>query len=178
MADHDPLALLREIEHRYRALEPDTPSRSAPPREWVGLELRIDGATVLIARDEIRALLPVPRVTRVPHVVSWVRGVARLRGRPRPVIDLVGFLRGRPAVVGRHTRVLVIDVHGDDAGLLVDGVVGHHTVPLAAISADSPSSPPWLRPYLAGAILIHGQPVGRFSTARLVEAHAFFRLAC
>lgn len=178
MAGHDPLALLREIEQRFRTLAPDDRSASSSASVWVGLELRIHDAKVLIPRDEVRALLAVPRVTRVPHVVSWVSGVARLNRRPGPVIDLGAYLHGRPTVVGRYTRVVVIEVRGDEVGLLIEGVMGAHSVPLEARSAEPPSSPTWLRPYLTGAVHIHGQPVGLFSTARLVEAHAFFRLAC
>jgi chemotaxis signal transduction protein len=178
MVGHDPLVLLRTMERRFQARHPAGPASIVDANAWVGLALQIQGVTVLIARDEVRALLPVPRWTPVPHVVSWVLGVARLRGRPGPVIDLGGYLCGRATPEGRHARVVVIDVRGDDVGLLVGGATGPHTLAPDAVLVDVPASPPWLQPYLCGGGVIGGQTVGRFSIARLIGSQAFFCVAC
>jgi twitching motility protein PilI len=57
-------------------------------------------------------------------VKPWVKGVANLRGRLLPIMDLCGFFGHELSPLRKQRRVLVVE-HGDMfAGLLVDEVFG------------------------------------------------------
>src|SRR4051794_34784677 len=61
-------------------------------------------------------------ITPVPQTPSYVKGVMNLRGRVLPVIDLrLRFNLGK-AVPGADCRIVIVDVEGLSAGLIVDGV--------------------------------------------------------
>jgi len=53
-----------------------------------------------------------------------VRGVAKLRGRLLPLMDLCGFVGHELSTVRKQRRVLVVDHDEVFAGLLVDEVLG------------------------------------------------------
>jgi chemotaxis-related protein WspB len=56
----------------------------------------------------IAEVLPVVRITRVPHAPPGVIGVFNYRGTPVPVIDLTELTLGRPAAPRLSTRLIVV----------------------------------------------------------------------
>ncbi len=99
--------------------------QSATGREWVGVALRMAGELYLVAREETREVLGVPReLTRVPGAKPWIRGLANVRGQLLPIIDLRQFLGSGVTPLTRNTRVLVVNHREIPAGLLVDEVLG------------------------------------------------------
>jgi purine-binding chemotaxis protein CheW len=68
------------------------------------------------------ALTPVPLAP--PHLV----GLANLRGRVLPVVDIRGLLRLPPGRTGPGTQVLVVEANGLQAGIGVDGLLGLDTL--------------------------------------------------
>lgn len=57
---------------------------------------------------QIAEVLPVVRITRVPHAPAGVAGVFNYRGTPVPVIDLSDLTIGRPAAAHLSTRLIVV----------------------------------------------------------------------
>jgi purine-binding chemotaxis protein CheW len=80
--------------------------------------------------DSVREILEIGPATPLPLMPSFVRGVMNLRGAVVPVIDLAARLGLPPAVTGRRTCIVVVEVqpaadteHGAQViGLLVDAV--------------------------------------------------------
>lgn len=80
--------------------------------------------------DAVREILEVGPSTPLPLMPSFVRGVMNLRGAVVPVIDLAARLGLSPAVVGRRTCIVVVEVtsldgsdgHAQVLGLMVDAV--------------------------------------------------------
>jgi twitching motility protein PilI len=60
----------------------------------------------------------------MPGVKPWVKGVANLRGRLLPMMDLCGFFGHELSTVRKQRRVLVVEHQEVFAGLLVDEVCG------------------------------------------------------
>ena len=62
-------------------------------------------------------------ITRVPRAPEFIEGVIKLRGKVIPVVDL----RSRFSMPGtEHTnahRIVVVDVSGQDIGMVVDAVM-------------------------------------------------------
>lgn len=116
--------LLLDIDHRCRLLVAEQPSQEARQQHWSGIGFRIAGQWFVAPMGEVAEVLHEPRSSRVPGVQPWVCGVANLRGRLLPVMDLSSFFGLGAAAPGKHRRVLVLDHEALFAGLLVDEVLG------------------------------------------------------
>jgi twitching motility protein PilI len=119
------IMLLKDIEQRSRQQVEGLPEQNDTQGMWEGIFFHIAGTDVVAPIDEVKEILNYPSsVTLVPGAKKWLLGIANIRGNLLPVIDLQLFLGGQPIVVGKRSRVLVIEFHGNQAGLLVGGVQG------------------------------------------------------
>ncbi|MBN1584549.1 MAG: chemotaxis protein CheW, partial [Anaerolineae bacterium] len=85
--------------------------------------------------SSIIALQP---ITAVPGTPPFVEGVTNLRGSVLPVIDLRKRL-GLPArEATKETRIVLVQVNRETAGMLVDAVTEVLRVPLSNIEPPSP----------------------------------------
>ena len=91
-----------------------------PRREFLTCRLGVETYGIDILKvQEIREL---ERVTRVPHVSRFVRGVINLRGAIVPVVDL-GLMFGFPQPLElEDASAIVLNVDRRMVGLVVDGV--------------------------------------------------------
>jgi twitching motility protein PilI len=95
---------------------------------------------------EVSEVLHEPRFTQIPGVKPWVKGVANLRGRLLPIMDLCGFFGHEVSAARKQRRVLVVEHNEVFAGLLVDEVFGlqhfarDSLAPLPAHDAQGPMS--------------------------------------
>ncbi|MDD2761375.1 MAG: chemotaxis protein CheW [Methylomonas sp.] len=86
----------------------------------------------------IKEITEVGRLTTVPRMPYFIRGVINLRGAVVPVIDL-GARFDKPAIqISRRTCIIIIevDIDGDDkqeVGVMVDGVSAVTDIPAADI---------------------------------------------
>ncbi|MCG6573172.1 chemotaxis protein CheW [Pseudomonas sp. AF32] len=116
--------LLAQIDRRCRSLAADLPSQPILRHSWSGIGFRLGEHWYVAPMDEVSEVLHEPRHTHLPGVKPWVRGVANLRGRLLPLMDLCGFFGHELSTVRKQRRVLVVDHDEIFAGLLVDEVLG------------------------------------------------------
>ncbi|VVN97721.1 chemotaxis protein CheW [Pseudomonas fluorescens] len=116
--------LLLEIDHRCRLLAADLPSQETRQQSWSGIGFRIGEYWYVAPMGEVSEVLHEPRCTVLPGVKPWVKGVANLRGRLLPIMDLCGFFGHELSTVRKQRRVLVVEHQEVFAGLLVDEVYG------------------------------------------------------
>jgi len=112
-----------------------------------------------------------PRITPVPHVPEWVRGVTSVRGDILSVVDLRSFL-GLDAATTRGTRMIVARLVSEEfaTGLLVDGVERIVEISAGAIGApESPLEGP-LAPFLNGICTIGDRTVAVLDLDRLLRS--------
>ena len=118
-----------------------TPWRRAPPprRRPPGPELHL--VTFALDREEfgipvtqVREVIRVSDITRVPQAPPHVRGVANLRGRILAVVELRSWLGLPPAELTSRSRVVVVEVRERVLGLLVDAVSQVTKVPEASVA--------------------------------------------
>lgn len=83
---------------------------------------RNNGEFFGIPISKVREILRVPEITAVPESPSFFRGIINLRGRIIPVIDMSRRLGREGAGAHRSNRILILDINGKAAGLLVDSV--------------------------------------------------------
>ena len=83
--------LLLQIDRRCRLLGADLPSQPTHGDSWSGIGFRLGEHWYVAPMGEVSEVLHEPRYTHLPGVKPWVRGVANLRGRLLPLMDLCGF---------------------------------------------------------------------------------------
>jgi purine-binding chemotaxis protein CheW len=127
--------------------EPASPASEAPSP---GPELHL--VTFALDREEfgipigqVREVIRVGQITRVPQARQHVRGVTNLRGRILAVVELRTRMGLPPAEITPKSRVIVVGVHERTLGILVDGVsqvikIPANTVAPAPEEALSPSA--------------------------------------
>ena len=90
-----------------------------------------------VALPHVKEIIEYTRVTPVPMVPDFIRGVINLRGSVVPVIDLKArFGHGRSEVTKR-TSIIIVEISVDDArqslGILVDAVNTVLDIPAADV---------------------------------------------
>src|SRR3546814_12949740 len=80
--------LLLQIDRRCRLLGADLPSPPTHGDSWSGIGFRLGEHWYVAPMGEVSEVLHEPRYTHLPGVKPWVRGVANLRGRLLPLMDL------------------------------------------------------------------------------------------
>ncbi|WP_085636998.1 MULTISPECIES: chemotaxis protein CheW [unclassified Pseudomonas] len=116
--------LLWQMDLRCRSLAAQLTSPPASRDLWSGIGFRLGEHWYVTPMGEISEVLPEPRFTQLPGVKPWVKGVANLRGRLLPVMDLCGFFGHELSPLRKQRRVLVVEHREVFAGLLVDEVFG------------------------------------------------------
>lgn len=86
----------------------------------------------------VESIIKMQEITVVPRAPRFVEGVTNLRGAVLPVIDLRKRF-GLPAEqTTRETRIVVAEIGGISAGMVVDGVSEVLRVPEEAVEPPSP----------------------------------------
>lgn len=172
-----PFALLGELERRGREHKAALPVRQEVKEQWVGVGFRLGGWRFVVPMGDVLEILTCPPMSRVPRAKPWVKGVANVRGNLLPIMDLNGYL-GRPLVVlGRSSRVLVVDQEGVFAGLLVDEVLGlRHFFRDEWVEASTALEEE-LRPYVVGGFRRDDGVWHVFSMVSLVRSPQFLKAA-
>ncbi len=86
---------------------------------------------------DVREIIRMQTVTRVPGAPPYVEGIINLRGQVIPVVDLRKRLE---LVVGEQTnesRIVWVTIHGQDVGVIVDAVTEVLRIPLSSIEPPS-----------------------------------------
>lgn len=119
------LGLLTELEHLSRETALGLPQTEVRRDLWQGLSFVLSGVRLVSAMTEVNEMLTYPEhITRVAGASPWMLGVANIRGKLLPVLDLQAYLGGKPIVPSKSTRVLVINQRGIRAGVVVTSVLG------------------------------------------------------
>jgi twitching motility protein PilI len=166
-----PYDALAELEARVRTARVDIVAGQSAV--WIGLGFRIRDTWCVVPREDVREVITLPRLTRVPGSKPWLLGVANVRGSLLPVTDL-GEVTGMPrSTLGRASRVLIFNSERVPAGFLVDEVVGYRQFVPTDQRHQFVSEAPDLAPYLLGAFAREGRLWLVVSLHKLVAAPAF-----
>jgi purine-binding chemotaxis protein CheW len=111
----------------------DAQAAPAPGPELHLLTFALDREEFGIPVTQVREVIRVSDITRVPQAPAHVRGVANLRGRILAVVELRSRLGLPLAELTPRSRVLVVEVRGRVLGLLVDAVSQVTKVPQASV---------------------------------------------
>ncbi len=87
--------------------------------------------------EHIHTVIVLQEITMLPQMPRWVRGLMNLRGQVLPVIDLRVRFDLESTEDGPKTRVVIVNVDGVSAGLVVDEV--SEVLTLAPTQLERPS---------------------------------------
>ena len=89
---------------------------------------------------QVREVLEVSQITKVPTAPDYMRGVVNVRGQATPVVDLrrrFGLPKGTDTV---HTRIIVMELELDGEATVLGGIADsvHEVIELEPGSIDPP----------------------------------------
>lgn len=177
MSDNS-VAFLKLVElHRLcRARAKGLPQQTEIIEYWSGIGFTMDGVRYVSPVAEVSEILPVPRYTRVPGVLGWVKGIANVRGRLLPIMDLIGYFNRRSSLQERRRRLLVLDYGDMYSGLVVDEVLGMQHFPVTGYSPESGERDPAVAPYTGGSYTREDGKWIVFSPFRLADDPRFMQV--
>lgn len=87
--------------------------------------------------DDVREIIRMQNITKVPGAHSFVEGVINLRGRVVPVVDLRKRLALFEGEQTKESRIVVIDINGQDVGVVVDAVTEVSRISMSSVEPPS-----------------------------------------
>src|SRR3546814_21184612 len=112
----------------------------------------------------------------LPGVKSWVKGVANVRGRLLPVMDLCGYFGLELSALRKQRRVLVVDHQEVFAGLTVDEAFGMKHLAVVTFTGELPPIEASIQPFI-NVLFLREQTCLVFSTHALATKQAFLTVA-
>ncbi|MDQ2070597.1 chemotaxis protein CheW [Natronospira bacteriovora] len=174
-----PFRLLQELDRRCRQAAAGRQQESGLETgdEWVGVGLVMGDQNILVERDEVREVLPVPTLARVPGARPWLKGLANVRGQLLSVVDL-SMLAGRePTPMDRKARVVAVKHPEIPAGLLVHEVRGFRRFQPDEAVQELPDLDEPFRSLFRGGFRRGDEYWGILNLRDLVESQLFLQAA-
>lgn len=177
MARSQVLDILRDIEKdAFRHASPLPAKRDTRP-EWQGLGFQVGGTRLVSPLGEVDEILVVPRYTALPRVKDWILGVANVRGRLVPIVDLHRFLGVTPTTPRIQWRVLIVRTNEIQVGLVVEQSLGMQYFQTDAFEDGVPDGLNALHTFVAGAYRHGGRVFYVVSLSSLVQDERFINVA-
>jgi purine-binding chemotaxis protein CheW len=86
----------------------------------------------------VREIISMQEITRVPRTPEFVEGIIDLRGKVIPVVDLRKKFGLPVGEQDKNNRIVVVDIAGQDIGVVVDAV--NEVLRVPSNSVEPPSS--------------------------------------
>lgn len=148
-----PFKILQDIAKRSKQNAAGLPAQVEVKAHWSGVGFRIGEQHFVAPMEEVAEILPVPSYTQLPGVKNWVKGIANVRGRLIPILDLPDFLGDRLSTTSRKLRrILVVEYNEIVSGLVVDEVLGMQHFAIDGFINQIPrETPEGLQSFLTGS---------------------------
>lgn len=85
----------------------------------------------------VREIIRMQKITYVPDAPPYVEGMINLRGRVIPVVDLRRRFGLMVADASPEMRILVVDIAGEDIGVIVDAVTEVKRIAGTSVQRDA-----------------------------------------
>ncbi|MTJ81847.1 MAG: chemotaxis protein CheW [Telmatospirillum sp.] len=134
----------------------------------------IDRETFAVPVENVREILDMQPIARLPHAPPFMAGMIDVRGQSVPTIDLRLKL-GLPAVDATDsTRIVVLDVTIDGRPRIL-GIIADRVIEVTALADHSLEAPPevgvrWRSDYIHAIGRVNGTFVIVFDLARLFSS--------
>jgi purine-binding chemotaxis protein CheW len=88
-----------------------------------------------IAINYVNEIIGMQKINPIPEVSSFVKGIINLRGNIIPIIDMRLKFKKEPIEYDDRTCIIIVDIDGISAGLIVDKVAEVINIDDKSISA-------------------------------------------
>ena len=177
MAGSQVLQILRDIEADTFRNAARLPHKRDVRPQWQGIGFQLGGMRLVSPMGEVVEILKLPRVTALPRVRDWVAGVANVRGRLIPVIDLHRYF-GLTATVQRlQWRLLIVEGDESSVALIVEQSLGMQHFQEDSFETGRPEGLDAIHPFIKGAYRHGGRVFYVVSLAALVRDERFLNVA-
>lgn len=143
-------AVDRILRERARVLARPAGGSAAREDDLELLELRIADEHYAIETRFVTEVHPLRDLTPLPGTPAFVRGIVNLRGRIVPVYDLRKMFNLPEQGITDLHRIVVVENHDLELGLLADLVTGVRALPRAALAPPPTTVSAIATDYLAG----------------------------
>ncbi len=171
------LGILSEIKAATFANAAPLPLRESVHPEWQGLGYQVGGLRLVSPMGEISEILKLPRLSVLPGVKPWLLGIANVRGRLIPVIDLHEYLGMTTTLPIVQWRVLVVEDEELVAGFLVEQSLGIQHFLEDSFEETTADGVAALQPYLRGAFRHGGRVFYQARLKSILKDEKFFDVA-
>lgn len=178
MSTADPYTQLASIERNCLKLASGLPAQKEVTELWNGIGFSLAGHRFVASMGEVVEVLIVPRYTLVPGVQPWLNGIANVRGRLLPILDLAHFFGlSHKGGSSRDRRVLVVERAEIFSGLIVDNVLGMQYFPIDTFQAGVNDVPERMKNFISGCYERSHDRWHVFSTDNLINNEVFLSVA-
>lgn len=153
------------------------PRKEETQGQWQGLGFLVGGVRLVSKIGDVSELLQTPRLTPLPAVKSWVRGIANVRGRLIPIIDLHEFLGVPTTMPTNQWRLLIVEDEDVVAGLLVEQSLGIQHFLEDSFEASEGGGLGGLQPFINGAFRHGGRVFHEVHLKAILRDERFFDVA-
>lgn len=171
-----PFELLLNIAQRSKHYAAQLPQQVESTTYWRGVGFFLAGQRLVVDMNDVREILQPPKLTKVPGVRNWVLGVANVRGRLVPIMDLAGLVGMSTRANWRSRRVLIVEKENYLCGLLVDAVLGIQQFAVESESTNSDLAPE-LSKFSTFSYEKDNHVWSVFEIDKLIEAPEFLQVA-
>jgi purine-binding chemotaxis protein CheW len=88
--------------------------------------------------QRVQSIIPMPTITVVPGVPRFIEGIINLRGALVPVVDLRARFDLTAAAETQKRVIVIVEIDGQQVGIIVDKVIEVRKVLDEAIEPPSP----------------------------------------
>ena len=169
--------ILLEYERLSREHAAGVAEQIEAPGLWRGIGFRIGAMRFIGGITDVNEILFMPSLAPVPGTKAWLLGIANVRGKLVPIVDLRGFLEGERTPIGDRSRVLVARQPGGNVGLLVDEVLGQRNLTDENEAMAEFEGDPRYAGFVASSYELDGARWGVFKLAELVRTSDFLQAA-
>ena len=138
---------------------------------WEGITFLLGDEHYLIALEDIVEIIPLPKLTPIPNVSRWLKGITNFRGDILIVSDLKDFIEKKESEITQKTRVFIISMHNELVGIMVDQVINLLKVPIDIKSTEAIEKDP--SSYLKGIYKLNNQIYKLISIDKLIQCELF-----
>lgn len=178
MASLSPYQLLKQLADASRHQAKGLPAQEDAREYWSGIGFVLGGQHFVAHMDNVAEILRVPSFTKLPGVKRWVRGVANVRGRLVPIMDLLTYIGQKADPAHRKSRrAIIIDADDITNGLIIDGIEGMQHFPVEEFASVTVQTPDLLKPYIQGQYVKEGRTWIVINPRDLVASEEFMQVA-
>ena len=178
MSEANPFELLQSIAQASIAQAAGLPAQADVQQFWTGVAFKFAGFSLVAAMNDVSEIISVPALTKLPGVKPWVLGVANVRGRLIPVMDLANFSQHDASQKKlSDQRLLIVEEQDVLNGLVVDVVEGIQHFSTDDFVQDQEQAPAIFAPFVAGSYSKDQQLWTVINVRQLITSAQFMQVA-